>query len=281
VARFIYEAKSGPKNVVRGAMVADSKPMAIQKISQMGYCILSVEEEGQALGRARSYGAHFSRRINLKDITDFTRQFSDLLEAGITIAKALDILQNQTINRKLKKVISDVRDFCVGGSSLSDALSRHPRVFPNLYVSMVRSGEAGGVLEGILKRLADFNEKQLEIQTKIRTALAYPVLMAIVGFGTVTVLITFVIPKMTVMFADFGQALPIPTQILLGISIIVRNYWLVLIGFLAAIAMTVRKIYIYKNRCRMSIFAFKTVANIIYTKDRSRKRLSFASCLNG
>jgi general secretion pathway protein F len=99
------------------------------------------------------------------------------------------------------------------------------------------------MLDSILKRLSDFNEKQLDMQTKIRTALAYPVLMTVVGFTTIIILITFVMPKMTVMFSDFGQALPLPTQILLGISGIIQNYWLILIFFLAGIAMTVVKVY--------------------------------------
>lgn len=244
MAIFAYEAKTGPEDVIRGTLIAESKSAAIQKIGQMGYFILSLEEQSEAHSPSEPYKLIlFPQRINLKDITDFTRQLSDLLEAGITIAKALDILHNQTANRKLKKIISDIRDFCISGNPLSSAFSRHPKVFSNLYTSMVRSGETGGMLENVLKQLADFNEKQLEIQTKIRTALAYPILMTIVGIITITILITFVMPKMIVMFSDFGQALPIPTQILLGISAIIRNYWLILIFFLIAIAMSVKKIH--------------------------------------
>lgn len=243
MARFIYEAKTSPKDVVKGILVADNKSAAIQKISRMGYYLLSLEEESDALNRSQSYAAYFSDKISIKNITDFTRQLSDLLEAGITIAKALDILHGQTQNKRLKKVILDIRDYCVSGNPLSDALTRHPRVFSNLYVSMVRSGETGGMLDNILKRLSDLYEKQLEIQTKIRTALAYPILMTVVGLTTIIILITFVMPKMTVMFSDFGQALPLPTLILLGISGIIQRYWLILILFLAGITMTIMKIY--------------------------------------
>jgi type II secretion system protein F len=243
VARFVYEAKTSPKDVVRGTLVAENKSAAIQKVSRMGYYLLSLEEEAEALSRSKSYAAYFSDKISVKNITDFTRQLSDLLEAGITIAKALDILHVQTQNKRLKKVILDIRDYCVSGNPLSDALARHPRVFSNLYMSMVKSGETGGMLDNILKRLSDFYEKQLDIQTKIRTALAYPILMTVVGFTTIIILITFVMPKMTVMFSDFGQALPLPTLILLGISGIIQNYWLILILFLAGITMTIMKIY--------------------------------------
>ena len=241
--RFVYEAKTGPKDVIKGTLVADNKSAAIQKISRLGYYLLSLEEEAEAMNSARSGRSLFPEKVGIKDITDYTRQLSDLLEAGITIAKALDILHGQTQNKRLKKVILDIRDYCVSGNPLSDALSRHPRVFSDLYVSMVRSGETGGMLDNILRRLADFNEKQLDIRTKIRTALAYPVLMTVVGLSTIIILITFVMPKMTVMFSDFGQALPLPTQILLGISGIIQNYWFILILFAAGIVMTMMKIY--------------------------------------
>jgi len=256
MARFIYEAKTSPKDVIKGILVADNKSAAIQKISRMGYYLLSLEEEAEASNHSQSHAAYFSGKVSIKDITDFTRQLSDLLEAGITIAKALDILHEQTENKRLAKVILDIRDFCVGGNPLSDALSRYPKVFSTLYVSMVRSGETGGMLDNILKRLSDFNEKQLDIQTKIRTALAYPILMTVVGLTTIIILITFVMPKMTVMFSDFGQALPIPTQILLGISGVIQNYWLILILFLAGITMTIMKIY-NTHEGRFAIDSFK------------------------
>ena len=243
MARFVYEAKKSPKDVIKGVLVADNKSVAVQKISQMGYYIMSLDEENALSVTAQVGVSSIFTRITLKDTADFTRQLSDLLESGITIVKTLDLLYNQTPNKKFKTVIMDVRDFCVGGSPLSDALARHPKVFSNLYVSMVRSGETGGALEKILKRLSDFSEKQLEIQTKIRTALAYPILMSVVGLATIIVLMTFVIPKMMVMFADLGQALPLPTQILLAISTVVKNYWWALIGLIFVIGAFLAKVY--------------------------------------
>ena len=243
MARFVYEAKRSPQDVVRGILVADNRAAAIQKIARMGYYIMSLDEEKTA---AHSEGGAVSAifgRVSLKDVADFTRQLSDLLESGLTIVKTLDLLHDQTPNKKLKAVIMDIRDFCVAGSPLSDALARHPKIFSNLYVSMVRSGETGGALEKILKRLSDFSEKQLEIQTKIKTALAYPILMSVVGLATITVLMTFVIPKMMVMFSDLGQALPLPTQILMAISTGVKNYWWVLIGLVFVLGAFLAKVY--------------------------------------
>ncbi|MDD5135757.1 MAG: type II secretion system F family protein [Candidatus Omnitrophica bacterium] len=243
MARFLYEAKKGPKDVVKGVLVADNRASALQKIAQMGYYLMALEEENELVKSAGEGKGNIFARVSLKDIADFTRQLSDLLESGLTIVKALDLLHDQTPNKKFKRVIMDIRDFCVSGSPLSEALSRHPKVFSNLYASMVRSGETGGALEKILKRLSDFSEKQLEIQTKIRTALAYPILMSVVGLATVTVLMTFVIPKMMVMFADLGQALPLPTQILLAISNAFKNYWWVIIALIFVAGVFLTKAY--------------------------------------
>jgi len=241
--KFLYEVKKSPTEAIRGVLVADTKNAAIQKMDRLGYCGVSIDEEGAVSNDVVDKRPHFFDRVSLKNVTNFTRQLSDLLESGLTIVKALDILRNQTENKRLKNIIADIRDFCIGGNSLSSALARHPRVFSDLYVSMARSGEIGGALESILKRLSEFNKKQLEIQTRIRTALAYPILMSIVGCATIIVLLTFVMPKMMVMFGDLGQALPLPTQILLGISYIVMNYWWAVIGAFFVIAMSVMKIY--------------------------------------
>jgi len=242
MARFLYEAKKGPGEPVKGSLAADNKASALQKITRMGYYVVSLEEESSiAPGKGDTVSASFFGRITLKDTADFTRQLSDLLESGLTIVKALDLLYGQTPNKRLGSVIMDVRDTCVGGSPLSGALARHPKVFSDLYVSMVRSGEAGGALEKVLTRLSDFSEKQLDMQTKIRTALAYPILMSVVGLVTIIVLMTFVIPKMTVMFSDLGQALPLPTQILLAVSGAVKNFWWALIILIFALGALLSK----------------------------------------
>lgn len=241
--RYAYKAKKGPSEVEEGIIVADNKTSAIQKISDMGYFLLSIDESiasGRGQGRDASF---FQRRVSLKDITNFTRQISDLLESGLTIVKALDVIHNQTENKQLKRVVSDIRDYCVDGHPLSEALGRHPRIFPNLFVSMVRSGETGGALDNILKRLSDFSDKQLDVETKVRSALAYPILMAVVGCLTVVVLLTFVIPKMVGMFGDLGQNLPLPTVILIAISGGMRRYWWLAASFAFVAYFFISRIY--------------------------------------
>jgi len=240
--KFIYKAKKSPTEFVEDAISADNKTAAIQKVSNMGYYLISIEEYIKS-GVTEKTTNLFWKKINLKEITNFTRQLSDLLEGGLTIVKSLDVLYNQTGNKKLKDVILDVRDFCMDGNPLSNALARHPKIFSKLFISMVRSGESGGALDNILKRLADFNESQLDIQTKVRSALAYPILMLVVGLGTITVLLTFVIPKIMTMFGDLGQNLPLPTLILIAASGFVKNYWWLIISGIIAIIFAVNRIY--------------------------------------
>jgi len=246
VPRYAYEAKKSPAEIVKGVLVADNRNAAIQKVAQLGFFLISIKEEAdEAVVKSGETRPRYNpfERISLKNITDFTRQLADLLESGLTITKALELLEMQSDNRKLKAVVADVKAYCVGGKPLSEALARHPAVFSNLYVSMIKSGETGGMLGNILKRLSDFSEKQLEIQTKVRTALAYPILMSVVGTATIIVLLTFVIPKMMVMFSDLGQALPLPTRILLAISDAIRNYWWIMLALAAAAWASIAKMY--------------------------------------
>ena len=144
--KFIYKAKTSPTDIIEGTVTADSKASAIQKLSNKGYYLISINEY---IGSKRSFGkkkALFNRKITLRDITNFTRQLSDLLESGLTIVKALDILSEQVENRRLSDVITDIKQYCVDGNPLSNALARHPDLFSDMFISMVRSGEAGGAL---------------------------------------------------------------------------------------------------------------------------------------
>ncbi len=238
--KFVYRAKKDPFNLTEGAITADNRSSAIEKLSGQGYYLLSVEEYLNSLD---SPDRKFSKKASLKEITIFTRQLSDLLEAGITIIKALGILERQVDNEYLKEIISDVRNHCLDGNSLSQGLARHPEMFSELFVSMVRSGEAAGALENILKRLADFNQKQLEMRNKIRSALAYPLLMAIVGTITICVLLTFVIPKMAAMFGDLGQNLPLPTLILIGVSNFTKTWWWLILTAIILACLAARGFY--------------------------------------
>lgn len=228
---FVYKAKKGPTQIIEGNIEADSENVALAKLSQLGYYPISIQKETEY--RAASGGALFFKRVKLHDLSVFTRQLSDLLDAGLTLHNALEIIYRQTENKFLQTVIGEIRDQVRDGRPFSETLKRYPDVFSDLYVSMAKSGETGGMLEDILARLAGFSEAQEMLQTKVKSAMAYPAVMASVGFVTIVVLITFVIPKIVTMFEDLGQALPLPTAILVGISDIFVHYWYILIGILA------------------------------------------------
>ena len=224
--KFLYKAKDGRKQVMQGILEAETEQGALSKLSQMGYFPLSIQkEEAGPQRQASSRSFSIFTGIRRRDITFFTRQLSDLLEAGLTLMRALNVIQDQTENPRLQEILGDIVSHVRDGKSFSDALAVYPKVFPPIYVSMVRSGEVGGILGGVLARLADFSEKEEELQGKVRAAMAYPALICLVGMGTVAVLLIFVVPKLVLLFQDVGQVLPLPTQILIAVSNGVAKYW--------------------------------------------------------
>lgn len=227
--RFHYKAKQSPTQIVQGEVLAENKQSALEEVNRLGYYVLSVEEENDSPLPASSQPVSrtpvFFRGVGLKETNNFARQLSDLLESGISMVRALDLLQSQALNKKLKAAIGDIRNRCVGGSSLSDAINSQRDIFPHLFVVLAKAGETGGTLDLTLRRFSVFNEKQLDIRAHVRMALAYPMLMVIVGALTVLILLTFVIPRMAGIFADLGNSLPLPTQILLFVSGLLTHYF--------------------------------------------------------
>lgn len=169
-------------------------------------------------------------RVPAQLVTDFTVQLSTLSEAGIPVVKALTILEGQTRPGPFKDVLGEVTEDVAGGLPLSEAMGKHPRCFDSLFSSMVRAGEAGGVLDRVLRRLADFREKAAAIKSTVRGALIYPSVILVVALGVVSAVIVFVIPKFQEIFRSFNVSLPPITQILLDISDAVVNYWYLFFG---------------------------------------------------
>ncbi|MDD5440014.1 MAG: type II secretion system F family protein [Candidatus Omnitrophica bacterium] len=227
--KYIYRAKKSPTEMVEGTVMADNRNAAIQKLSQEGFFILSIDEYIHSVEAMKKTKRLIRGRVTLKDITYFTRQLADLVGSGLTIVRALEVVIDQTSNRRLRDVVADVRDSCVDGNPLSTALGRHPAVFSKLFISMVKSGEASGGLEEVLIRFAEFNEKQVEVRARTRSALVYPGLMVVVGIGTLTLLFTFVVPRIIGVFSDLNQSLPVPTKILLSIHSFFADYWSVIL----------------------------------------------------
>lgn len=235
--KYIYTAKSKPGELVQSAIEADSEQAAINKLLEMGYFPVSVQPENTYLDKQKRYFKKVSRR----DLVIFTRQLSSLIESGVNILESLNIVTNQTSNKYFKAVLVDVSSKIKDGKSLSESLSLYENIFSNLYTSIIHSGEASGNLEKIIKSLAQFIEKDEEFRASLRASLTYPSFIAIVGVLTVSVLMGFVIPKLVTMFEDLGQALPVPTKILINISGFFTHYWWIIFSVIFLVVFSLQR----------------------------------------
>ena len=180
-------------------------------------------------------------RVRPQEVAAFTRQLATLLKAGIPLAEALGALSEQADNKKFEVVLAEIRQKVNEGSSLADTMSRHPRIFPELYTNMVRSGEAAGNLDAVLGRLADFLDAQHALRSKVSGALTYPIIMVILGSLVMGVLMVVVVPKITSIFADLGRTLPWNTQLLIFAADVVGGYWWAVIIFVVGVWILYRR----------------------------------------
>ena len=226
--QYTYKAKQGPTQIVDGTLEADTKESAVGKIIQMGLAPLDVAETNSGLSQSapkKHLTVRFSKSIKLGDIVQFTRQMSDLLDAAVPILRSLQIAEEQTANPYLREIIHSMYLVVRDGASFSEALAQHSKHFSILYVNMVKTGEVSGQLELILRRLADYLEKEQDVRSKVRSSLAYPFFVLFVGLVTMFILLTFVIPRLSLIFEDLDQSLPLPTLILVNMSSFMAAYW--------------------------------------------------------
>lgn len=237
--RYSYIAKSQPHKTIQGDLEAESQQDAVNKLTRMGYFPVSVEIEN--LSALESRGILGLGKISNKDIVLFTRQLSSLIESGVNILTAFNIISNQITNKSFKAVLNDSIGKIKDGMPLSESLAHYPNLFSGLYTSMIHSGEIGGTLEETLKRLADFMEKEEEFKNSLAAALTYPLFVCVVGVLTVITLLTFVIPRLVTMFEDIGQILPLPTRILIGVSSALRSYWWLILAIIVILVFSLRR----------------------------------------
>jgi len=227
--RFNYRAKDKSGRVVRGEVEAETINEAAKLVRKQGLLILDLNiRKSNPLTIINS----FKERTKPADVTGFTRQLATMVNAGLPITDALMIIRNQSMGA-MQKVTAQILIDVEGGSSLSSAFSKHPKVFSPTYIALIKSGEAGGVIDKVFVRLADNMEKEQEFSGKVKGAMIYPVIV-IVGMVVVAfVMMIFVIPKLTAMYTDFNAELPLPTKILMGTSSFAVKFWpvfIVLIG---------------------------------------------------
>ncbi|BBO87472.1 type II secretion system inner membrane protein GspF [Desulfosarcina ovata] len=234
---YEYQALDTKGKTITGIIDADGAQAARQKIRGMGGFPVSVKEvtEGTSAKESRMDALHglFSR-VKPAQVSLWTRQLATLTGAGFPLVSALTTLVSQTKTQGFTKVVARIKDAIVEGNSFASALTHFPSVFSQIYVNMVRAGETSGTLEIVLQRLADIMEKQQELKSRIQTALAYPILMTVIGTIVLFFLMTFVVPNITTIFEDMNQALPAPTRFLLAASDLFKSYWWLLLIVMAA-----------------------------------------------
>ena len=241
---YVWKGKTRRGVATSGERVADSKDAVIALLRREQVLVTSIKEKGKELALPKLGGG-----IKAKDIAIFTRQFSVMIDAGLPLVQCLEILGSQQENESFKKVLLGVRQDVEGGSSLADAMKKHPRAFDDLFVNMIAAGEAGGILDTILKRLAVYIEKAVKLRAQVKSAMIYPVAVISIAGLVVGVILWKVIPTFAAMFAGLGAQLPLPTRIVITAS----NWFVRLLPFLVmgAIAMviTIRRYYAtYRGR---------------------------------
>lgn len=237
---FSYKAKQGPKKTIRGQVEAENVDAAIKKIVESGYTPIDVYQ--QSIKTAPHLNLIFNQKVPTKEIILFTRQLSDLVEADVPLLKSLNHIFKQTRHPLFKAMLQKISTAVKDGSMLSESLEKFPETFPVVYVNIIRSGEISGNLTAVLQHLAEFSERQQDIQNQIKASLIYPALILGVGAITIFVLLTWVIPRLTAIFDDLNQALPLPTQILLGVSGFFVHFWWLIIFIFAALGFALQQV---------------------------------------
>ncbi|MDQ1306046.1 MAG: type pilus assembly protein PilC [Actinomycetota bacterium] len=215
---FEYAVRDRAGKISKGRLEGDSKTVVVEKLKSMGYAPVSVSEvkKGGGLNKDLSFGR--KKRVKLKDLSVMSRQFAVMINAGLSLLRALTILEEQSENKTLAEVLGKVRTEVAGGTSLSAALAHHPDVFPPIMIHMTRAGEVGGFLDKVLGQLADNFEAEVKLHAKIKSAMTYPVVVFVMAILAMTVMLIFIVPVFASMFASLGGELPLPTRVLVFLS---------------------------------------------------------------
>ena len=224
IKEFVFEWEGRDKNgkVVRGEVRAGGEAMVSASLRRQGILVTKLKKRRMSGGRS----------IKQKDIAVFTRQLATMMKAGVPLLQAFDIVGRGSTNPRLTKLLTEIRTDVETGTSLSTAFRKHPLYFDALYCNLIEAGEAAGILEELLERLALYQEKMVALKNKIRSALIYPVAVLVVAFVVMAVIMIFVIPSFKDVFTSFGADLPAPTLFVIGMSEIFVSYWWAIFGFL-------------------------------------------------
>ncbi len=247
---FAYTVKGADGQTRTGTSEAESQDMLRRRLSEQGFTVQKVKPaKAASVAKAANTPGFMDRfsKVKLIDLALFCRQFSTMIDAGVSLIRCLDVLGEQAVSPKLRRIIADIKSEVEAGNSLSKAMSKYPSVFNNLFIGLIRAGEVGGVLEEALQRLSTFLEKDVELRRKVKSAMTYPAIVSFVAVGIVLFLVTFILPKFIQLFKELGlkdDQFPAMTLLLMNISNFLTSKWyfavIIVMVFMTAFKMFVR-----------------------------------------
>lgn len=236
---FVYKGRSRVGRRTKGDFDAPSLKMAEAALRRKGITDLTVKPKPKDILE----GTFLEGKVTDRDMVIFSRQFSTMINASVPILQSLQIMCEQTENKVLRRILYTIRNDIEGGNSLFEAMRKHPNVFDDLYVNMINAGEAGGILDIILLRLAEYLEKAARLKARVKSAMVYPGVVVTVAVAVIAIILIFIIPTFEEMFKDFGAALPLPTQIVINMSRFTQDNYLWMLGTLFAFGVIAKRSY--------------------------------------
>lgn len=217
-ATYEYKVRDRAGALKTGKLEAETPAQVAAKLKAMGYAPLSISATNQGMSKEISIPGMGKKKVKLKDLAIFSRQFATMIDSGLSLLRALSILVDQTENKHLAKILGEVRNDIEAGNSLSGSMVKHPLVFPPLMVNMTKAGEVGGFLDKVLKQIAENYEAEVRLRGKVKAAMTYPVVVFVIAVIAVIAMLLFIVPVFVGLFADFNAQLPLPTRILVKLS---------------------------------------------------------------
>ena len=236
-ATFEYKVRDSAGKMKTGTLEAETQGQVAAKLKGLGYAPLSITEKNAGMNKELKIPGLGAKKVKLKDLAIFSRQFATMINSGLSLLRSLSILTEQTENKELARILGEVRNDIEAGNSLSVSMARHPRVFPPLMVNMTKAGEIGGFLDMVLLQIAENYEAEVKLKGKVKAAMTYPVVVFIIAVLAVVGMLLFIVPVFVGLFADFDSALPAPTRFLVFLSGLMKI--LAPLAVIALIAFTV------------------------------------------
>lgn len=250
MAIFAYKATTSDGAIINGAIEAADEKSAVERLKNSGIILLNISAQGKKAKK------RFIFKSSREDLLTFTTELSTLLSSGLPLDMSLSMLAGISESAQMRETIKSILQSIREGSSFSEALQKHPSIFPRLYVNMMKAGEAGGVLNVVLDKLSEFLETSKEIKEYVFSSMIYPAILFVTGMASIIILLTFMVPKFTTIFAELGTSLPLATRILLLFSDSIKAYWWLILLFIAA-GWTIFRNYIKTDKGRYNWDSFK------------------------